>query len=46
MVSQKVVTPAKAGVQCFCNYLIFLDTGFCRYDVCVGFSTFCEIINF
>ena len=30
---QKVLTPAKAGVQCFFNHLIFLDTGFRRYDL-------------
>ena len=33
----KIVTPAKAGVQFFCE---FLDTGFRRYDVCGGFSNF------
>jgi len=52
---QKVVTPAKAGVQCSCNVLNppashspqlaaesfkYLDTGFRRYEVCSGFSTF------
>ncbi|MCD6486996.1 MAG: hypothetical protein J7K35_06705 [Syntrophobacterales bacterium] len=28
----KVVTPVETGVQWFCDYLIFLDTGFYRYD--------------
>jgi hypothetical protein len=35
----EIVTPAKAGVQCFCHRLIFLDTGFRRYDIRAGFST-------
>jgi hypothetical protein len=39
------VTPAKAGVHCFCNHLIFLDTGFRRYDVRGGFSTFYEAVK-
>jgi hypothetical protein len=29
MLSSKVVTPAKAEVQCSCNHLIFLDAGAC-----------------
>jgi hypothetical protein len=42
---QKVVTPAKAGVQCFCNPLIFLGTVFRRYDVGGGFPTFYEFVK-
>jgi hypothetical protein len=41
---QKVVTPAKAGVQCLCDHLIFLDTGFRRYDVRGGCSAYCECV--
>ncbi len=37
-----VVTPAKAGVQCSYNDPILLDTGFRRYDIRGGFSTFYE----
>jgi hypothetical protein len=32
-VSGKVVTPAKAGVQCFCSPMIFLVAGLCRGNV-------------
>jgi len=39
---KKVVTPAKAGLQCFCNHLPILDTGFRRYDVNDSFSTFAK----
>ena len=42
MLLQKIVTPAKAGVQCFCNHPIFLDTGFRRYDI-VAVSNFYEV---
>jgi len=45
MVSQKVVTPVKTGVQMGFNLLILLDTGFRRYDGKVDFPTFCEFIN-
>jgi hypothetical protein len=34
--TKKVVTPAKAGVQSFCNGLVLLDAGFRRYDGCGG----------
>jgi hypothetical protein len=40
--SKKVVTPAKAGVQFFYNHLIFLDTGFRRYDLSGGFLSHAE----
>ena len=46
MNSKKAVTPAKAGGQCFCNHLIFLDAGFCRNNVHDGFSTFYESVNY
>ena len=39
---QKVVTPAKAGVQCVCNHRIFLDAGFRRHDVERRFPAFYE----
>jgi len=42
MVSQKVVTPVKTGVQ---NMLKILDTGVRRYDGKVNFLTFCEFIK-
>jgi len=45
MVSQKVVTPVKTGVQRDFNLLILLDTGFRRYDGKVDFPTFCEFIK-
>jgi hypothetical protein len=45
MVSQKVVTPVKTGVQRDFNLLILLDTGFRRYDGKVDFPTFCEFIS-
>jgi predicted RNA binding protein YcfA (HicA-like mRNA interferase family) len=32
MLSSKVVTPVKTGVQCFCNPLKSLDSGFHRND--------------
>ncbi|MFO7971515.1 MAG: hypothetical protein R6U40_07175 [Desulfobacterales bacterium] len=46
MNSQKVVTPAKAGVQMLCNYLKRLDSGFRRNDKKRCFGTFCETIKF
>jgi epoxyqueuosine reductase len=46
MASQKVVSPAKAGVQCFCNYLTFLDSGLRRNDDVWPFSTFYDYIKF
>jgi hypothetical protein len=45
MISQKVVTPAKAGVQCFCNHLIFLDAGFRRHECEVDFD-FLRVCHF
>jgi hypothetical protein len=44
--SQKVVTPVKTGVQAFCNYSIFLDSGFRRNDGCGTFLTFYDFITF
>jgi hypothetical protein len=41
---QKVVTPAKAGVQCSCNTLKYLDTGFRRYDVLGELRTFYDVV--
>jgi len=54
MVSQKVVTPVKTGVQSFDNYPKSLDSGACpglrsgirRNDGMRRFLTFCEFINF
>jgi hypothetical protein len=45
MASQKVVSPAKAGVQCFCNYPTFLDSGLRRNDDVWSFSTFYDFIK-
>ena len=45
MVSQKVVTPLKNGVQEFGNLLITLDSGFRRNDVMRAILTFYECIN-
>ena len=42
MVSQKVVTPVKAGVQEFRNYLNMLESGFRRSDKKGCFPTFYE----
>ncbi|MCL4471324.1 MAG: ribonuclease HepT family protein [Sulfuricella sp.] len=36
----KLVIPAKAGIQCFCNILKFLDSGFRRNDGFLPFWTF------
>ena len=44
MHSKKVVTMAKAGVQCFSSPLIFLDAGFRRHDDTSAFSTFYESV--
>ena len=43
--SSKVVTPVKTGVQCFCNMLKYLDSGFHRNDDFWAFSTFDESIT-
>ncbi len=45
MDSSKVVTPVKTGVQCFCNMLKYLDSGFHRNDDFWAFSTFDESIK-
>ena len=45
MLSSKVVTPVKTGVQCFCNPLKSLDSGFHRNDDSWAFLTFYEIFN-
>jgi hypothetical protein len=45
MVSSKVVTPVKTGVQNFCNALKFLDSGFHRNDDFGAFSTFDEVVS-
>ena len=44
MLSSKVVTPVKTGVQCFCNPLKFLDSGFHRNDDSWAFLTFDEFV--
>ncbi len=44
-ISLKVVTPAKAGVQCFCSRLIFLDTGACPGPD-PGFAGMTFVVNF
>jgi hypothetical protein len=45
MVSQKVVTPVKTGVQVFCNPLSIMDPGFHRDDGKRVFSTFYGRVN-
>ena len=45
MNSQKVVTPAKAGVQVSHRLLKTLDSGFRRNDKKWGFLTFYECTN-
>jgi hypothetical protein len=53
IVSQKVVTPLKNGVQVFCNSLKILDSGACpgprsrvrRNDETWSFSTFYELVK-
>jgi hypothetical protein len=44
MLSSKVVTPVKTGVQCFCNHLKSLDSGFHRNDDSWAFLTFNEFV--
>jgi len=44
MVSEKVVTPVKTGVQRTYNYLKRLDSGFRRNDSKAYFLTFYEYI--
>jgi len=44
MLSQKVVTPVKTGVQPFRNFLKTLDSGFRRNDEMPLFFLFCECI--
>ena len=46
MLSSKVVTPVKTGVQCFCNPLKSLDSGFHRNDDSWAFLTFDEFVNY
>ena len=43
--SSKVVTPVKTGVQCFCNPLKSLDSGFHRNDDSWAFLTFDEFVK-
>jgi hypothetical protein len=43
--SSKVVTPVKTGVQCFCNTLKSLDSGFHRNDDSLAFLTFDEFVK-
>ena len=45
MVSKKVVTPVKTGVQRACSSLKELDSGFRRNDRKVCFPTFFEFIK-
>jgi hypothetical protein len=45
MVSQKVVTPVKTGVQEFCNSFNILDSGFRRNDQEHCLLTFYEFIK-
>jgi hypothetical protein len=45
MNSQKVVTPAKAGVQVLCNCSKIMDSGFRRNDRKPYFVTFYETVN-
>jgi len=45
MLSSKVVTPVKTGVQCFCNPLKSLDSGFHRNDDSWAFLTFDEFVS-
>ncbi len=45
MLSQKIVIPAKAGIQWFCNGLKFLDSRLRGNDGNEGFSAFCEFIK-
>jgi hypothetical protein len=43
--SQKVVTPAKDGVQKSCNRMKKLDSGFRRNDGKMNWATFYEFIK-
>ena len=45
MVSQKLVTPVKTGVQRLCNCFNILDSGVRRNDEKRAFGTFCETIK-
>jgi len=45
VLSSKVVTPVKTGVQCFCNPLKSLDSGFHRNDDSWAFLTFDEFVK-
>ena len=45
VLSSKVVTPVKTGVQCFCNSLKSLDSGFHRNDDSWAFLTFDEFVK-
>jgi len=45
MVSQKVVTPVKTGVQGIYNCCKELDSGFRRNDGKTYFLTFCQIVK-
>ena len=45
MVSQKVFTPVKTGVQRLCNYFNILDSGVRRNNEKSAFGTFCETIK-
>jgi hypothetical protein len=46
VLSSKVVTPVKTGVQCFCNSLKSLDSGFHRNDDSWAFLTFDEFVKY
>jgi hypothetical protein len=46
MLSQKVVSPVKTGVQSLYNYIKSLDSGLRRNDEKMNLETFCECINF
>jgi hypothetical protein len=45
MVSQKIVTPVKTGVQTICNHMKRLDSGFRRNDKKWCYSNFYEFIK-
>jgi hypothetical protein len=45
MLSSKVVTPVKTGVQSFSNYPKTLDSGFRRNNEISQFFAFCETIK-
>ncbi len=46
MLSQKIVIPAKAGIQGFCNGLKFLDSRLRGNDGNESISAFCEFIMY